>query len=61
MPTALKTPKTKIVGRALVRDSAGNPKFSDKKMVRHFKHRLSPQDIAFLKTKFGPDIPGLGD
>ena len=43
----------------LVRDSAGNPKFSDVETVKFFWDRLSTQDKRFLVNQF-PELLANG-
>lgn len=39
----------------LVRDKDGKPKFSDPSLIKHFIHRLTEDEINYLKEKYGND------
>ena len=47
-----KAPAAQVKIRALVRDKDGHPKFDDPSMIKDFLHRLSDEDINYLKEKF---------
>lgn len=39
--------------KGLVRDKDGHPKFDDPAKIKHFLHRLTEEDIIYLKEKYG--------
>lgn len=49
-------PKYILKGRMLVRDKDGRPKFRDPKLIKEFMHRLSEDDINYLKEKYGDNF-----
>ena len=53
--------KVKLKLAALVRDKDGHPKFSDPSTIKRYLHRLSDEDINYLKEKYGYDYVRTGN
>jgi len=50
--TKLTVGNAQLVIRGLVRDKDGRPKFDDPQMIKDFMHRLTAEDIEYLKGIF---------
>ena len=48
-------PNARLHIRGLVRDKHGRPKFDDPAKIREFMHRLSEEDIKYLKEIYPDD------